>query len=308
MFGFNKGKTNKRWSLNDNELIDTAIDKTYAFKKLFAAFNEKEELMTIWFDNTFLVTLSCKKDVFDSILTRGVRRCSDFVPAYNKTDFSNDKVSIIFSGSHLLINKRPIDLKLLNITDGENNNLLVKDTDSNLATISAENKFEFKETYNAALHNLTKTMSGEALAIFQEETYAEKIALLWEQKKQDEALKYKEAEAGGFSEIILTTESVSPFKVKKHLGIVSAEYAHRTKLLQQFMAELASIGQQRASHTQQALKQAKETVLLELRREAYLLGADAVVAVDLDYSEISGAGDPLLFLVANGTAISIEKD
>jgi uncharacterized protein YbjQ (UPF0145 family) len=82
---------------------------------------------------------------------------------------------------------------------------------------------------------------------------------------------------------------------------------HRTKLLEDVFAELTSIGKNRNESTQNALKQARDNALTELKREAYLLGADAVVAVDLDYSEIGGAGNPLLFLVASGTAIKIVK-
>ena len=48
--------------------------------------------------------------------------------------------------------------------------------------------------------------------------------------------------------------------------------------------------------------------LTELRREAHNLGADAVEAVDLDYSEVAGAGGPMMFLVASGTAIEIDND
>ena len=309
MFGFNKSnKPLKRWTLDDYELIDTTIGKAYPFKKLFAAFNEVEELTTIWFNNQFLATLSCEKRVFDSILGRGVRQCSDFIFPFKTSDFSNDKTSIVFSGCHLLIDNKPHELSQLVLTKNENNELLICEASEQLATIPHDKKEEFMGIYQCALDNLTKKMTGESLAIFEAETNKEKSALLLEQQKKEEALKYAKAEAAGFPDILLTTESASPFKVKKRLGIVSAEYVHRVKLLQQFMAELSSIGEQRSSSTQRALKQAKETVLLELRREAYLLGADAVIAVDMDYSEISGAGDPLLFLVANGTAVTTDEN
>ena len=35
-------------------------------------------------------------------------------------------------------------------------------------------------------------------------------------------------------------------------------------------------------------------------------GADAVVGVDLDYSEFSGGGRSMLFIVANGTAVKLQ--
>jgi hypothetical protein len=40
--------------------------------------------------------------------------------------------------------------------------------------------------------------------------------------------------------------------------------------------------------------------------KAALLGTDAVVAIDLDYSELSGPGK-MLFLVASGTVVTLSK-
>ncbi|WP_368074100.1 heavy metal-binding domain-containing protein [Sulfitobacter sp. SK025] len=47
--------------------------------------------------------------------------------------------------------------------------------------------------------------------------------------------------------------------------------------------------------------------LYELKQEASLLGADAVVAVDLDYVQIGDGGWSMVMLVASGTAVKIEK-
>lgn len=43
----------------------------------------------------------------------------------------------------------------------------------------------------------------------------------------------------------------------------------------------------------------------DLRRQALKAGADAVVAVSLNYSEISGGGKSMLFLVGTGTAVKL---
>ena len=56
------------------------------------------------------------------------------------------------------------------------------------------------------------------------------------------------------------------------------------------------------------LRDARKTCLTELRREALMIKANAVIGVDLDYSEISGKGKSMLFLVATGTAVRIEKE
>jgi uncharacterized protein YbjQ (UPF0145 family) len=61
----------------------------------------------------------------------------------------------------------------------------------------------------------------------------------------------------------------------------------------------------RSESTQEILREARTTCLLELRREAARVGANAVIAVDLDYSEFSGQGKSILFLVASGTAVEV---
>ena len=57
----------------------------------------------------------------------------------------------------------------------------------------------------------------------------------------------------------------------------------------------------RSGTHQKALREARETCLGELAEQADALGADAVVGVDLDYSEISGGGKGMVLLVASGT-------
>jgi uncharacterized protein YbjQ (UPF0145 family) len=46
-------------------------------------------------------------------------------------------------------------------------------------------------------------------------------------------------------------------------------------------------------------------VFQELRIQAFELGADAIIAVDLDYVELSTAGSMLL-LVGSGTAVKFQ--
>ena len=64
----------------------------------------------------------------------------------------------------------------------------------------------------------------------------------------------------------------------------------------------------RNKSTQGVLKDARKTVLYELKKEAHLLGANAVIGVDLDYSEFSGGGKSMLFVVASGTAVILKEE
>ncbi len=107
------------------------------------------------------------------------------------------------------------------------------------------------------------------------------------------------------SRIILTTESTSSLIITDRLGIVSAECVLGMNVFKDLGAGLRDIFGGRSAGYQNALREARMTVLDELRHQACDLGADAVVAISLDYSEISGGGKSMLFLVATGTAVKL---
>ena len=57
---------------------------------------------------------------------------------------------------------------------------------------------------------------------------------------------------------------------------------------------------------QKTLRDSRRTALYELKKEAYEVGANAVVGVDLDYVELS-LGGSMVMLVASGTAVVVEE-
>lgn len=63
----------------------------------------------------------------------------------------------------------------------------------------------------------------------------------------------------------------------------------------------------RSEAIQNTMRDARRTVLYELKREAHLVGANDVVGVDLAYVDLSGAGN-MVMLVASGTAVVIEDE
>ena len=52
----------------------------------------------------------------------------------------------------------------------------------------------------------------------------------------------------------------------------------------------------------QPLRDSRRALHRELKKEAHAVGANAIIAVDLDYTELSAAGNMVL-LVASGTAV-----
>lgn len=115
-----------------------------------------------------------------------------------------------------------------------------------------------------------------------------------------------DAEAAA-ARIVLTTETAHNLPVTDRLGIISAEVVIGMNLFKDIASAFTDTFGGRSKNMQTGLRQARESALAELRQEALALGADAVVGVDLDYSEISGGGKSMLFLVASGTAVKLSS-
>ena len=107
--------------------------------------------------------------------------------------------------------------------------------------------------------------------------------------------------------LILTTEfSMPEYKITQRLEIVTAECVFGMNMFRDMFASIRDIIGGRSKASQKVLRDARKTCLTELRREALIAGADAVIGVDLDYSEISGDGKSMLMVVASGTAVKIK--
>ncbi len=88
--------------------------------------------------------------------------------------------------------------------------------------------------------------------------------------------------------------------------MITAECVYGMNIFKDLFSGVRDIFGGRSGAVQNTLRDARKTVLNELKKEAFQLGANAVVAIDLDYSEVSGGGKSMLFLVASGTAVMIE--
>ena len=108
--------------------------------------------------------------------------------------------------------------------------------------------------------------------------------------------------------IILTTETAHNLPVAERLDIVTAEVVVGLHLFKDIAAGFRDVFGGRSKVMQDGLRDARRMALSELRLEAQVLGADAVVGIDLDYSQISTGGGNMLFLVASGTAVRLARD
>ncbi|WP_232962455.1 YbjQ family protein [Paracoccus tegillarcae] len=102
--------------------------------------------------------------------------------------------------------------------------------------------------------------------------------------------------------IILTTECGTNLEIFERIEIVTAECAYGMNIFRDLFTSARDIVGGRSKAIQNTMRDARRMALLELKREAHAVGANAVVGVDLDYVELSGAGN-MVMLVASGTAV-----
>ncbi len=106
--------------------------------------------------------------------------------------------------------------------------------------------------------------------------------------------------------VLLTTETHPDIRVTKRIEIVTAECAFGMNVFKDLFAGVRDIIGGRSEAVQQTMRDARRTALYELKKEAHAVGANAVIAVDLDYVELSASGSMVL-LVASGTAVLAEN-
>ena len=107
--------------------------------------------------------------------------------------------------------------------------------------------------------------------------------------------------------IVLTTTGTVPNReTKEVVNIITAEVAVGMNIFKDIFSAVRDVVGGRAGAVQDTLRDLRNQALEELREEAVRVGADAVVGVDLDYSEFSGGGRSMLFIVANGTAVKLK--
>jgi uncharacterized protein YbjQ (UPF0145 family) len=106
--------------------------------------------------------------------------------------------------------------------------------------------------------------------------------------------------------LVTTTPTIEGYRITKTFDIVTAECVFGMNIFKDLFASFSDMVGGRSNTTQKVLRDARVVCLNELRNEAGRLGGNAVVGVSLAYSEFSGQGKSMLFLVASGTAVIVK--
>ena len=104
--------------------------------------------------------------------------------------------------------------------------------------------------------------------------------------------------------ILSTTPQLEGHIIKEYLGIVSGEVILGANFFRDFKASLTDFFGGRSGRYEHLLQDAKDKALKEMESRASVLGANAIVGIDLDYETV-GQGQSMLMVSCTGTAVRI---
>ena len=103
--------------------------------------------------------------------------------------------------------------------------------------------------------------------------------------------------------IVTTTNNVEGYTIQKYLGIESVEIVIGTGVISEFTSAITDLFGERATAFERKLSDAKHVALQRLQMIAVQKGANAIVGVDIDYTEFQANR---IGVVLNGTLVNIQ--
>ena len=104
--------------------------------------------------------------------------------------------------------------------------------------------------------------------------------------------------------ILSTTPQIEGHPIREYKGVVTGETIIGANIIKDFFAGIRDIVGGRAASYEDVLRQAKDTSLKEMMERAQIMGANAIVGIDIDYETI-GSNGSMLMVATSGTAVVI---
>ena len=104
--------------------------------------------------------------------------------------------------------------------------------------------------------------------------------------------------------ILSTTPTIEGHTIREYKGVVTGETIIGANFVKDFFAGIRDIVGGRSASYEKVLREAKDSALMEMMERAHMMGANAIVGIDLDYETI-GANGSMLMVAASGTAVVI---
>ncbi|MFT4886745.1 MAG: hypothetical protein ACI8V0_000967 [Pseudohongiellaceae bacterium] len=102
-----------------------------------------------------------------------------------------------------------------------------------------------------------------------------------------------------------TTPSIEGRVITDYLGVVVGEAILGANIFKDIFGAVRDIVGGRAGAYEQEMGKARNIAFEELETEARMLGADAIVGIDLDY-EVVGSKGGMMMVSISGTAVKIK--
>lgn len=99
-----------------------------------------------------------------------------------------------------------------------------------------------------------------------------------------------------------TTNTIEGKTIEQYLGVISAEVIIGANFLKDIMGGLRDFFGGRSGTYEKVLDEARTQAMNELTQKAQVMGANAVIGIDLDFETV-GSGGSMLMVIASGTAV-----
>lgn len=104
--------------------------------------------------------------------------------------------------------------------------------------------------------------------------------------------------------LLTTTNTVEGKTISTYYGMVTGEAIIGANIFKDIFASITDIVGGRSGSYEKSLKDAKNIAVQEMIEAAKALGANAILAIDLDY-ETLGKDGGMMMVSANGTAVKL---
>jgi uncharacterized protein YbjQ (UPF0145 family) len=106
--------------------------------------------------------------------------------------------------------------------------------------------------------------------------------------------------------ILSTTTSIQGLDVYEYLGVVTGEAILGANIFRDLFAGIRDVVGGRASGYEKELRRARQIAMDAMEEQARQLGANAVIAIDIDYQTVQiNDGGSMLMVSVSGTALKV---
>lgn len=104
--------------------------------------------------------------------------------------------------------------------------------------------------------------------------------------------------------ILSTTPTIEGHTIKEYKGVITGETIIGANFIKDFFAGIRDVLGGRSKSYEKVLAEARDESMREMQERAFMLGANAIVGIDIDYETV-GEGNSMLMVAVSGTAVNI---